>query len=76
MSDDEWSNKVDVRLTHVEDRLRGIETIVAVNKVSEANVDRRLTSIEDTLKRLVWLVVSSLVLAFMGYALSGSLTVG
>ena len=56
-------------------RLSALETRAAVDAVQYANIDKRLTSIEDTLKWLLRLIIGSVVLAALTFALSGGFNV-
>lgn len=62
----EWMREMERRLTL-------IETRCAVEDVHRANVEQRLTAIEDVLKWLVRLILGSVILCVVGYALSGGL---
>lgn len=62
----EWIREMERRLTL-------IETRCAVEDVHRANVEQRLTAIEDVLKWLVRLILGSVILCAVGYALSGGM---
>ncbi len=66
MTDPEWA-------IQVERRLNALETRIAVDEVHRAMVEKRLHSIEDTLKWLVRLVIGSVLLGLVAFALRGGL---
>ncbi|ROT95849.1 pseudouridine synthase [Histidinibacterium lentulum] len=63
---DDWTRLVDRRLA-------ALETRGAVDDVHRAAVEKRLSAIEDTLKWLVRLILGTLVLGVMAFALGGGL---
>jgi dienelactone hydrolase len=63
------------RLSAIEGRLSALEMRNAVDEVHHTNVTTRLGSIEDTLKWLVRLMIGGMLLAFVGYAMGGGLSV-
>jgi hypothetical protein len=63
---EEWIRLVDTRL-------QNLETRSAVSEVHQAVVEKRLAAIEDTLKWLVRLIIGTLVLAAVAYAVQGGL---
>lgn len=65
--DNDWHEKVDVRLI-------ALETRNAVDEVHRQNVSTRLSAIEDTLKWLVRLMIGGLIVAGLTFALNGGLT--
>jgi len=71
MTNDEWRSGVNVRLKAIEDEMIILKTKGAVDEVHRANVETRLTKIESVLSRLVWLIITALGAAIMGYALQG-----
>ena len=73
MEEENWRNKVDSRLTHIESRLSHMETKDAVDDVHRANVEKRLSGIEDTLKWLVRLIIAALITAVVAYITGGGL---
>ena len=56
-------------------RISDLERIVAVTDVSQAAIDDRLKAIEDTLKWLVRLIIGGMLLALLGFAMRGGLTI-
>lgn len=71
MTENEWRAKTDKRLFQIEARLNSIDTRDAVADVHRENVEKRLTSIESTLTWLVRLVIGAMLLAVVGFAMSG-----
>ena len=65
----------DVWMGNVDKRLQSLETFQAVEANHRQSVERRLGSIEDGVKWLLRLVVGSLVIAVLGFALSGGFAV-
>tara|TARA_R110000751_G_scaffold65483_2_gene133952 strand:+ start:7132 stop:7341 length:210 start_codon:yes stop_codon:yes gene_type:complete len=62
------------RIEGLERRVTKIEMSAAVAGVHNTNVEKRLSAIEDTLKWLVRLVFGALVLAIIGFVISGGLS--
>lgn len=75
MTQDEWRTKVDGRLGEIENRLRQVEQSNAVDEVHRQSVERRLSGIEDTLKWLVRLIIGSVTMAALAFALQGGFNV-
>ena len=65
----------DVWMGNVDKRLQSLETFQAVEANHRQSVERRLGSIEDGVKWLLRLVVGALVIAVLGFALSGGFAV-
>ncbi len=61
-------------MREVEKRIAKLEMQAAIETVHRANVEQRLTAIEDTLKWLVRLIIGTLLMAAIAYALRGGLT--
>lgn len=59
------------RISRLEQRIAILETAGAVGAVHRDNVELRLTAIEDTLKWLVRVIIGAMILAVMGFAMSG-----
>lgn len=75
MSDDfDWRKKVDVRLSHIDERLNAMEVRGAVDEVHHTTVERRLSAIESTLVWLTRLIIGALILTAVGFGLSGGFT--
>lgn len=64
---DDWMREVEKRTSKVEMQ-------AAVEAVHRGNVEVRLCAIEDTLKWLVRLIIGTLLMAAIAYALRGGLT--
>lgn len=64
------------RVGSVESRLTVLETGVKIAQVHNDNVEKRLSSIEGTLQKLVWLIISTLIVALLGYIFAGGLILG
>lgn len=71
MTEHEWRDKTDKRLAHIESRLNIMDTRDAVADVHRDNVEKRLTAIESTLTWLVRLIIGAMLLAVVGFAMSG-----
>lgn len=71
MTEPEWRAKVNVSLAEIEKRLYKLETAEAVGNVNMTNIESRLAKIEGTLTKLVWLIISAIVVALMGFLVSG-----
>lgn len=71
MTQDEWRTGVNKRLSDIEKRLTHVEQKNAVDEVHRTNVERRLGGIEDTLKWLVRLIIGSVILAAIAFAING-----
>ena len=56
-------------------RISDLERQVAVTDVSQGAIDERLKAIEDTLKWLVRLIIGGILLAMLGFAMRGGLTI-
>ena len=56
-------------------RLRAVETLVAVQDVHSKDIEKRLGEIEDTLKWLVRVILGAIVLAAIAYMINGGLKV-
>ncbi|MFT5742471.1 MAG: hypothetical protein ACI86S_000531 [Paracoccaceae bacterium] len=65
---DDWMREVEKRTSKVEMQ-------AAVEAVHRGNVEGRLCAIEDTLKWLVRLIIGTLLMAAIAYALRGGLTI-
>ena len=57
------------------DRLRAVETLVAVQDVHSKDIEKRLGEIEDTLKWLVRVILGAIVLAAIAYMVNGGLKI-
>lgn len=55
----------------VERRIQTLETFTAVEEVHRINVEKRLGAIEDTLKWLVRLIIGTLVMGALAFAIGG-----
>tara|TARA_R100001086_G_scaffold56809_1_gene25696 strand:+ start:440 stop:667 length:228 start_codon:yes stop_codon:yes gene_type:complete len=75
MTEFEWRNAVDAKLTNIEARMNVIERQDAVAEVHHQNVEKRLGSIEGTLVWLVRSIIGALLLAFIGFIASGGMIV-
>tara|TARA_R110000782_G_C14481170_1_gene376036 strand:+ start:42 stop:296 length:255 start_codon:yes stop_codon:yes gene_type:complete len=82
MNEDYWKEKMLSRLDTVEKDLHQVKNSVstlhtqeAVDRVHRENVEKRLSSIEGGVSKLTWLIITSLVLALMGFAVGGGLNV-
>lgn len=71
MNDQDWRRATDDKLEKIEIRLNGIETRDAVAEVHHNNVENRLKSIEGTLVWLVRSIIGALILAFIGFIMTG-----
>ena len=70
-----WRGEVNARLGAIEQKITVLETQSAVDEVHRTNVEKRLTSIENTLQWLVRLILGALILAMIGFAMSGGFSV-
>jgi hypothetical protein len=61
-------------MREVEKRTSKVEMQAAVEAVHRGNVEVRLCAFEDTLKWLVRLIIGTLLIAAIAYALRGGLT--
>ena len=66
----------DVWMGNVDKRLQSLETFQAVEANHRQSVERRLGSIEDGVKWLLRLVVGSLIVGVITFALSGGFAGG
>lgn len=55
-------------------RVSELETDQAVKVVTDQGLDKRLGKIESVLSRLTWLIITVVVLAMMGFVISGGLS--
>lgn len=62
-------------MREVEKRIAKLEMQAAIELVHRANVEQRLCAIEDTLKWLVRLIIGTLLMAAIAYALRGGLSI-
>ena len=69
-------DRVESDLGSIKNKVTLIETKNAVDEVHRTNVERRLASIEGGVSKLNWLIISSLIIAAVGFALSGGLVGG
>lgn len=83
MTEDGWRISALARLTALEagqkimsDKVAELEKQGAVDEVHRTNVEGRLTKIEAVLNRLVWLIITSLLLAVMSYFIQGGFAGG
>ena len=74
MTDVEALVQIRDRLAHLEGRVAMLEKRDAVAEVHRENVERRLAGIEGTLVKLLWLIVGSLIAAFMAFVINGGLS--
>ena len=63
----------DARLSAIEARMQSLEMRDAVASVHQANITERLDAIEGTLSKLVWLIISGLVMAVVTFIVQGGL---
>lgn len=82
LTQEEWKDSLHRRMSGVESDIKELknrmaisETQVAVDQVHRSNVESRLSSIEDTLKWLVRVIIGAMILALVGFAMSGGLNV-
>ena len=78
MTTDEWRDNLLSKVRSLEadikalsGRLTVLEIKGAADEVHRANVENRLGAIEDTLKWLVRLIIGAIILAIIGFAISG-----
>lgn len=57
-------------------KIATMETNDAIAKVHRDNVEKRLSGIETSLQKVVWLIISAIVLGAMGFIIGGGLTIG
>ncbi|MBI1416703.1 MAG: pseudouridine synthase [Limimaricola sp.] len=65
---DEWARGIETRLA-------ALETRKAVDEVHQLNVQTRLGNIEDVLKWLVRLIIGTMTMAVLAYALKDGLSI-
>ena len=61
------------RIDEHDARIRSLETSGAASAVSVRGIERRLDQIESTLTWLVRLIIGAIIMAFIGFVLSGGL---
>jgi len=73
MTDQDWRNATDRRLSSIDSRMNAIERQDAVAEVHHQNVEKRLGSIEGTLVWLLRSIVGAIILAFMAFVVQGGI---
>ena len=73
MTENEWKTRVDAQLGKIDNRVSHMETTIAVSDVHRQNVEERLSNIESGQTWLIRLIIGSIILAAIGFALSGGL---
>jgi len=63
-------------LRRLEERVQKLETANAVDQERHTSIVRRLDKIDGHVSKLVWLIVTAIVGAFMAFVLKGGLIVG
>lgn len=48
-----------------------LKTKIAIAETNQAGIERRLANIEATLNRIMWIVVSGILIAILGYLIKG-----
>lgn len=71
MTNDEWRESVLQRLSSLELNYNKLDTKMQIDEVQRNSIEKRLEGIEDALKWLVRLVLSALILAIIGFLVSG-----
>ncbi len=61
------------RMDEHDARIRSLETSEAASAVSVRGIERRLDQIEGTLTWLVRLIIGAIIMAFIGFILSGGI---
>lgn len=64
------------RIQQIEQRLVEVEKHQHGEAIKYADIERRLTSIEATLNRIMWIVVTAILMAAVSFALQGGFTLG
>lgn len=73
MTDLEWRQATDQRLSNIETRLHKVETSDAVGDERYKQQTHRLDRIDASLNKLMWIVITSVIGAAMTMILNGNL---